>query len=642
MKFVTSLLLLFATTLTLLGQPNNCDVLNLKGTTIVDFMDYSEASLKFLDAQDGQILNVRGTSNDFYNTSYVNNNQAIITNLPYGHSYEVETVDGCGNSYILERFSTTDQSRTGGIKVSDDTYAAILAFQKAVNPAPLTEFITDNAELSVHEKLAFLQDYYLDGVPIDGGDDLNEVVARVTAVIGTQIEFPTCRCGVIFNQSHYASTGIDRGNGRNGNYDFERDVIPKQSHGSNASYWYNRSDIGAAKSDFLFNEGFKSKRNKAYAYDYNVLGENNISPYFGRLAYNYLCTANGFPSVCPCEIPLILHYKYDTKVEAYSTNLSGAGGTKTAMTNTQDLAVATLRVGNSSEDVTVLGAGSAAMASSCNSVINREYFVEVLEVLSPLASLIIAITGEDASITNLAELITALTGQIEDLITTDFYDENDCGEGGTVEGTLVEGTEPVVLVPNEEVVLSLYSFSNQRVEGTRAWFNRSHIGSSFYMVGIIEGIIDVEPEECCTDKIANWVLASSSYPVSLSSIKRQAREHIDLKGPWEGTPTNTNYGIVTYDKGCSEFNDDGGDLRTIINPENETNSNKVYLGDFYLTIYDVQGREIHKSMTTLEETEMQQYLLENKVINNTGIYFVKKHYENSPPVTTKVFLKSNQ
>ena len=199
-KVLYSLLSFFLLALTSGGIYAQADIgcrpAQLVSVSVVHYAHYAKALVRFqtprlstrliLQAEDGSVLgeyHVPRSSGQLY-----------LTNLPPNQIFTVYAEDYCGELRPLARFETFPGDDYGaGIQVSRELFGAIEKFTQQ-SEVGLVQFLAKENELPLTERLAFLQQYLLDGEPFVQDYGRQWPPEEVFAGAATD----DCRCKFVF------------------------------------------------------------------------------------------------------------------------------------------------------------------------------------------------------------------------------------------------------------------------------------------------------------------------------------------------------------------------------------------------------------------------------------------------------------
>ena len=254
--------------------------------SVIFYENYAKVYLAFEEVIVGQQVLITSLDKEYQQTFLLYSNELLVDNIPNGKLYEIEVKDACGD-YVSIAFFTTrvEDIETHGIEVSNRMFKAITVFQKQKNNLPLTDFLRDLKTVSPYEKIAFIQQYFLDSRPFtkDEGTKLPEVTLLEKG--GEE-----CLCKFVFNTTQRATPAIVTADGKL-KHVHEESVNSnggiKIPWDSDSRYWWYRNTMGPSKWHYLWSEGWEAGGTDREV-SYNVLSgldeESQPSPHMVELA----------------------------------------------------------------------------------------------------------------------------------------------------------------------------------------------------------------------------------------------------------------------------------------------------------------------------------------------------------------------
>lgn len=669
-----------------------CPVPKLVGKAVIHYQGYSRVFLEFDESVVGRNVAVQTIESSFAEGALMSSSDLLLDAVPPDTELEITVTDDCGQLVTLGSISTNPtDAATYGIEVSDRMYQAIKDFQNMEASVPFSAYLEELPTVSPYEKIAFIQQYYYNGARFQ--QDMGTVIPVIPGPPGPGPDDDDdddddggggdedCRCRFVFNTTQIATpaqlmSGVlghvhEKSQHSNGDH-----KIPFQK---DARYWWFRNTKGPGKWHYAWTEGWKAGGNH-YAYNYNVVEDSFESPHHAQLAYNFFCTNyEQLPRECECTKRLRLYYRYDTRVVAHGKLLGSSLWDRTAEARAQDIGVATLKIGN--QQVQVLDAGDVRAEAQCSSGTNGEWFLELLDVAEQVAYLVLALEGNsNPSPQQLEQLVGTIAEELGDLITTPIYNYGECETVVADETLAFDGPFELDVPANTEIRLNLMSFTSQRVGGKRKWFSYSGVESGFYMVGMIMGgIVKEGPEECCTNKMANWIYGScddcDSYPTHI--YETQVGAILGLWAPWNlpvdpwsgAVDMPSEYGRTEYVVECGTIDplrpvvmptgttpmapavlppsqpeptvvEVGEDGETTWHPQTTNpapETDEMFVPE-QVVIFDVNGRIVYRGNDTVTPATLGFFMDQRGINRSAGIYFVHLFGKEGQRKTYKVFL----
>lgn len=653
MKQVFFALILLAFGMSAHAQENEepCYPPRVISKSVVNFDGFSRVALKF-DVETFDVL-YRQVGELDTRAYTVTDGVLLLTEVATEIEFELLTATECDENTLVELVSTkraTENSK--GIEVSKAFFNALALWQDTEDSPKLYTYIMDHHDLSAEEKASFFQQFYFKGRPF----------ANDAGMFPPPPDEDKCLCNLVLNHTELVAPGtqsgghitalggIEAGESSGGEIDWNND----------SGYFYERWTSGAAKAHYFRTQGYKAGGTD------RVQGNNSattypLSPNRGQLMVSYVCDNGKEPDrECECVKDVRLIAEYHDRVIAMA-NLLGNNNSvwkRNSWAISEDMAVATLRKGNSPE-VQVLDAGLIQAAADCETSLNEEFFLKILDVATNVANAILVLDppgGGTPSSTDLTTLIQNLSDGIAGVITTDPYLSTPC-DVVPKEGTLLQVNSTVELAANERLYFDVYSFSNQQVGGKRNWASESHIYSSFYMVAVASGHAE-EPRECCENTLATWILADEGGPYNDNSLKQFVGSELTASGgsaevPWRfkgqiPMQQSDNGAInIPAEYGWADLKADCGGkpeepIRVIqgvkTTGRTEMNSGNIQpTGPDQVYVYDVSGKLIYSGSDYLEKGMVESFFYDKNINTVPGLYFVQIVHDNKPQ-TVKVLV----
>lgn len=656
----------------------NCEVDIITTKSTVLYTNHATIELIFKESVAGKDILIENQGKEIDVNFSLTNNSILYQDLPLNGVYSIKMFNSCLEKTTLLTFNTFTDSFNGQIEVSDTFYKLITSYQESHNEKPFPEYLQERRDVSEHEKLSFLQSYYLKGKPLASDYTMNYSDFSVEKSGSSK-----CLCEFVMNYSQNAVPSIlNQNNGL---------LFPEQEQsmhddggfkipiGNNGHYWWDRHTMGPSKWHVYHSEGWKNG-NVPYRRYYSVLDQlddgQTVSPHRASLNYNLFCLGQvDVPRDCLCGKEVRVSWQYDTRLEAnaYLTG-SSLGGDRDASAAVQDIALLTL---TENGEMSVLDAGNTAIATTCSSSLNwEEWYMGYMDIMLFAASAVLS--AQETGIPDI-QILQELSDEVDELVGTALVDVETCS-GLTQEATLMAEVDKAFrLEPNTPVRFDLFSFTSQTVGGKRKWYSYSQITSGFYLTGVILGGVYVDDdsspiiEECCTDRIGNWVFGSRQNSGHYKSMKELSEAALDQWGPWENLSEDewTNLPILKSDVGST---DSKSDCNRIIEPKSNSqavqeNNSPIPIGEQRIEvesisdieanenteklkklesnhiggvpktfIFDLNGRLWYSGEKELTKETISQFINNLNISLPTGIYFLHTISENGEKNTHKVFV----
>lgn len=497
----------------------------LKSASAVYYTDGIQVAVEFAGVAPTSVTLSDATNAANNKTSATAAGQALFFGVSPNRNFEIRAyVDG--QFRTIGTLSTSPYSIGAPIEVSEALYSSL---SKYVTPAQqttkLSDYLLGQSQISLIEKTAFVQKYFLKGVVLPAsirGQYPSEMIKQsVTQSMGEG----DCLCNFVVKNVAFANPDAILGD-----YDIQ-DV--SYSSGFNfynsASYRYRGSKYkGPAKDQFLNNAGQlagNKRRNESWS-----TGEEGSYNSYASMSYHFLClNFNQLPSNCACEKQVKFSFGYNTSVEA----TSNTGGPlcileQDAAARSQDWAVALLtrEKQNDVNDVQIFAANSALAESSCNGGVPVGVVLDAISIGKDLIQILKGVKSE--GIGSLFEALDEIIGKLGNVL-TQITAIQDCSNA-IVENVLFNNSTVVTMQPNDPITFLLISGSNMSVSGVRCWDSTAKIKSSFHLTGLLLGGYPNESDlHCCSDYVAQWLFASQRGDDS--SLQNAISGYLGLNGP---------------------------------------------------------------------------------------------------------------
>jgi hypothetical protein len=241
------------------------------------------------------------------------------------------------------------------------------------------------------------------------------------------------------------------------------------------------------------------------------------------------------------------------------------------------------------------------LSASCNSNWNPQFWIELLDVLTPLGQFYLQRLDTSQSRIPTTNQLTQFINGLQTLLNTSF--SNNSGDCETLQHdmVLVSGSATYSLRPNSPIRVGLFSSYYVRTRGYGCWKAQAGVASDYFLMGVVESQLTEDPE-CCAEKFANYVVGSLSSPSTtptwpswlggphfslsaVNSIENRLQEvgfRLSIYGSWNGLDEDPGSGIILleheYDRlwgpSCvdDELQGGGSDDRSV---EQSSNQHKV-------------------------------------------------------------------
>ncbi len=526
------------------SQSTRCDFPELLHLSVVHYEGYAKALVAFRTAKLMTRVRVWVDSDVEWGEWYIprGSGQLYLTQLPLNKFFTVEVEDLCGEMEVLARFETfPGLDHVAGIGVSKPLFELLDLFARQ-DDTDLVAFLAAHDELSVMERLAFLQQYLLDGQPFAQDYGREWPPAEVFA----QSSDEPCRCRFVFMRWQSVEDG-SMGSG----------VITPATAAQSGSlgdpgaiYELQGAWAGPAKDLTLYTRGCrvgKEKYEKSYKSG-DLYGEMRRRLEVG---YLYLCIdEEKRPDTCACEKCLYLSSEYISSLFTKITKDAGwciSLGNKAAWADAEDFAVL---MKEDSAGLEVLAAGQAHVSAYAEVTANLDFWLSPLEMASAIAS---SIAGGDSTSGGIGGAIEALAEAIEQMLSVKAWEHE--GTWGIKEKrtTLVFLNDyKYCFQPNQSVRFHLFSASYLRAGGKRKWRAWARARSAFLMDAVVHADAG-PPQACCTNQFGNWIAKGLDEQYDTEYMLGKVRADFAL-WPWDGwdpyQPLPGEYGELSYSIGC--------------------------------------------------------------------------------------------
>lgn len=525
-------------------SPNN---LKLLTASVVRFATNASVYLKWekQDVYDYRVAYKVSDSTE-WNEVQSFDNQVILDNLGLNTDFIWRVITPTNHSGIGV-FSTHMQ--TEPIAISEKLYNNLSKWFSDENQSISIDEFLDTLNVHKYEKLSFIQAYGYDGSsfrksnieePLDAFFPL-EANGRETVKAFYR---SGCGCKVV-------TRGAIEVTPREDIEGFS--IIPRASqfiaYAPGDKTYVDRFESGAAK--FISLRQNESAGGMSFQMS-NLQEAGNptgVTTQSSELSFFLACLRNGgwstdLPPRCSCERPLYIKSQYTTKLHVKAEKKSCLSS-KGAGAQAEDLAFLSV-LNERTGDLTALAAGQFMIARSCNSAWNPQWWIQLLNVVNPVAQVFIQnqdnnTTNDLPTVAQVNQFITALQG----LIGTPFVNQSGNCEFLQQERTLIAEDRTLFLTPNNPLRIGLYSAYFVRTRGYGCYRAETGIASDYFLMGVVGSPFTEDPE-CCADKFASYVVGSLSTPENgdvnvqavhtISNRLSQVGSRLSPFGTWNGHP----------------------------------------------------------------------------------------------------------
>lgn len=533
----------------------------------------SNATLRFENSASVYLKWEADVKAEKYQITYTNGKSAytvetsqkelLIDNLPLDTEFSWKvSASGTDDKFISDQgvFSTAAQSEP--IAVSGALYKQLTRwFMDEKSLIPFCDYLDQLQGINKMEILSFVQAYTFDNAAFVKGKEGDHLSAWYPPALKGKPEdcyqppnppnppATKCRCRVITRGTNLATptSEIDVQSG------VIRPRVEQFIHrdGNNRTY-VDRFEAGAAKFVSLRqNQGGGSVDFSSS----NMQGGDdsaNSTTQASELQFFLGCTngSTNLPSQCGCERPLYVRYEYTTNLRVRAET-GGCPWSKAAAAQAEDMAFV-VAYNERDNEMTALGAGQAGVSRSCESNWNPDFWIELLDVLNPVA--LFLASGDSVPS---ADQLNQFTEELQDLIGTPFtLRSGECGITNE-SAVLIDSSATLTLRPNHPLRIGMFSAYYVRTRAYGCWRTDAAIASDYFLAGVVESEQTEDPE-CCSDKFGNYILGSLSHPPegdvhvdAINSIQDRQNEvgaWLATFGDWEGLQTLPGNGIIDLDR----------------------------------------------------------------------------------------------
>ncbi len=527
------------------AQPDSgCHPPQLVSVNVVHYLDYAKALIRFRTPKLSTRVLVQDENGNAFGEYHVSRSsgQLYLTNLPQNRIFTVWAEDYCGEMRTLARFETfPGVDYGGGISVSKAMFEVLEEFMSQADEG-LVSFLAHRDELPVLERVAFLQQYLLDGEPFMQDYGQQWPPEAVFAVADTE----ECRCKFVLQRTQNVEAGSLMGG--------TIVPFPQSSSGDlgdpDALYEFAGVWAGPAKDLSLYTQGCRTG-NGHFEYSFDESNEEQaISANHAELAYAFLCiNYEQLPRGCACADKCV-YLGSDYLTSLYTEITKDAGwcvtiGNKAAWADAEDFAVL---IKEEADSLEVLAAGQAHVSAYAEVTANPQFWLAPLNI----AQLVLSdwLSGDS---TNFNVLLENLAEAIKNMLSVKAWEHT--GTWGIKDkrtALIAVNDRKFCFPPNHPVRFHLYSASWLRSGGKRKWRSWASVRSAFQMSAVVHADA-TPPEACCTDQFGNWMAKGFDELFNSEYVLSKAAADLAL-WPWDGwnfyQPLPGEYGELMYSIGC--------------------------------------------------------------------------------------------
>jgi hypothetical protein len=520
---------------------DRCVLPEVEAVHIVRFKTYASVEIK-ITADIGHRFYIREISRQDKTILLADRSGLPHISLPLDGNYELLADNSCGATEKVVEF-TTKKPALESIGVTGEFFSFLMSVKKKPDYDLYKE--VQEAELySYHERLAFIQQYFL------GGDDLETLRPG---------EFPSaslnrnedCRCQFVVALTKLANPYKI---GNDGELLLKGVSTPKVTfNGSNgnARTWSDMKEAGAAKRHFLFTEGFKAPNSQVFRDTiYRPLDNDNtiidsVGLYemtqlnfinYSVLRLAYLCSNPEQVRNCTCEKRVKLNWYYTSALSNKAVIHDCCMLTnKFAQSQAYDKAYTFLWKEKADElipDLEILAAKGATQTALCKKIYNN-MAVDGMNILfdhvQGTAKNIVLLTTalqslQNGALTAVDTFLNAAIGlsdtfqnTINDFLDLEVWDELSCDDNSESSFNMKGETFTSIGV-NDQVALFLLNETALYSAGMKAWYSHAGVVSSAKLSMMLLPLDFEDPgsEACCTKPVSQWIYSTGSFNESQS------------------------------------------------------------------------------------------------------------------------------
>ena len=357
--------------------------------------------------------------------------------------------------------------------------------------------------------------------------------------------------------------------------------------------------------------------NTDYEYSNIINNQTGSTTAHARMSFNYLCT-NGslLPEDCGCDKTIYVKSGYYGYGSVY-TEVGGILNNRFSRGSVDDASVLVkIDQYQSTTDLAVLKAGSMLVSRWQHEQWNPQAWSNYLNLAASVTGVVVSVVGGAPlpPLGNIADQIAA-AANTPTIIQLGSNDTN-----GTAEGNFAVNYDGgITLSPNHIVTIQMVSSTRVFAKGNKKY--RSHVNrtSDFYISAVLP-FNDSNPE-CCMEKYAKWVSASSGgYGVQAygnTGLRNGISSHVTLWSPWNNLfdsngdgniDINTSIGYGNNSKECivcgldpitgMSVRANGLNINSNTRPAIFTWNGQMNVSNYVLYIYNASGVLIHTITTS--------------------------------------------
>ncbi|PCJ66755.1 MAG: hypothetical protein COA58_04660 [Bacteroidetes bacterium] len=522
-----------------------CNFIGIEQEFILHFKDESALSIDFSQTPT-EPLQILDKDN---NIVAILDQRKNAISLPTYQHFAIQGKNSCGEIGLFYTFNTIPQINREGFGLPRKIYSEWTTNFGEGQSQRTIDFLRENKNLSVLEKLLIIQEYYFDGdlaityrgemdnenddPPLLGG--LRDSIllntppfwGRMNDAIDVVVwGEPTddCHCKTTWGFSNNGPGPVTTHSiYLQKNYTpykwYEHDIDhPSKVHkgGSNRYTEYRNATKGAAKmlDGKMYMKGSHSDRYQQKFPD----PAQAASTYRTVLGYTLACeNKQEQDDNCMCN-DRILEYTA-SYVNSVSTNAKEntpcflCGNGWSAYAQAEDWAI--LTVSSKKQGIKIVDAGRANSKSEKNTTVNKDWNIKIIDLAASVTAS--AVTGGTSSLVDSA-LIKRAAEDIKYLI----YNPPNYGGGSTYNSGGNEllggcGSEySVTLRPNDPTNIMIHSYGAFDLGGHTKWESTAHIGSDDYLAAYMDY---KETDECCNEEVFNWVIGVNGGQQNLNALR---------------------------------------------------------------------------------------------------------------------------
>ncbi|MDZ4679012.1 MAG: hypothetical protein SGI94_01135 [Saprospiraceae bacterium] len=543
--------------------------IELLGSAMLRFQTDAAAYLKWGKVNGATQYSVyyKTVSASSWSSFQVSSTEAVLENLALDTEYTWRvTVSADEDAYVSDSELLSTFPQTEPIKLSDFFYNKLSRWFSGGEPTVgLLDYIA-TSDIHHYEKLAFLQAFALDNAPLVKSMSNSPIIS--SWLPPTQpgqnpdiLHFNgECKCKVITAANNVVRP-VERRIQETG------EILPKVrqfvERGSGDKTFVDRFESGPAK--FITLRQNENSGGMGYRLS-NLQGsleDGSVTTQSARLRFFLGCanssgtdaTTSNLPERCQCERPLYVHYEYTTRLHV-KTEKKNCWFSKGAAAAAEDLAFV-LAFNDRTGEMTALDAGHAMLGRQCSTTWNPDFWIQLLNVVSPVAQFLVSTLDTSSSNIPTTTQIEEFIQELQTLIGTPF--SNRAGNCETVQEdrVLVSGANTLTLSPNYPITVGLFSAYLVETRGFGCYRSEAGVASDYFLTGVVESQLTEDPE-CCTDKFATYLLGSLSAPPeadvqvdavnSMDNRLDDAGFELGAYGSWYNFETSIHTGIVGLKK----------------------------------------------------------------------------------------------